>query len=81
MIIDTPTTIAELRLLIAIKLAVAPRHWFTSLAKPKSPAHERDKVREKLVEFMTCDIDKWSFSRPVNDSARGHLTADNGGEA
>ena len=67
--IETPTTIAELRMLVAIKLAVAPRHMLAALAKPNAPAFVRDKARDDLVEFITRDLARWHFVRVVDPAA------------
>ncbi len=67
--IESPATIAELRMLVTIKLSVAPRHLLSALAKPKSPAFMRDKARDDLVEFITRDLARWHFVRVVDAAA------------
>lgn len=49
----TKLTLQDLRTRLALRLAVAPRRWFNTLWTPKSRPHERDAVREELVEFIT----------------------------
>ncbi len=72
-VIEAPATIAELRMLVAVKLAVAPRQLFVTLAKPKRTPTEADKAREELVEFITRDLARWHFVRVVDERVqRGH---------
>lgn len=49
----TKLSVSDLRLGLAIRLAVAPRHLFHSLWQPKQPAHLRDNARKSLVAFIT----------------------------
>ncbi|MBC2652053.1 hypothetical protein [Novosphingobium aerophilum] len=44
---------ADLRLRLALRLAVAPKHLFRLLWEPKVRPHERDATREALVAFIT----------------------------
>lgn len=72
-VIEAPATLAELRMLVAVKLAVAPRHLFATLAKPKRTPTEADKARDDLVEFITRDLARWQFMRVVDETTlRGH---------
>lgn len=60
-------------MLVAVKLAVAPRQLFVTLAKPKRTATEADKARDELVEFITRDLAHWQFVRVADEKAlRGH---------
>lgn len=71
--IESPATLAELRMLVAVKLAVAPRRLFVTLAKPKATPDECDRARQELVEFVTRDLARWQFIRVVDEATlRGH---------
>lgn len=48
-----PVSVDDLRLFLSVRLTVAPRHWFHDLWKPRTPATDRDKVRDQLVDFIT----------------------------
>ena len=52
-IMRTKLTLPDLRMRMALRLSVAPRHWFNTLWSPKARAHERDAVRKELIEFIT----------------------------
>lgn len=62
---EAPATIDDVRLLIAIKLAVAPQHILTALAKPSTPAAMRDRARDELVAHLTKDMALWRFVKVV----------------
>ncbi len=71
--IESPASLAELRMLVAVKLAVAARQLFVTLAKPKRKQTEADNARWELVEFITRDLAPWHFVRVVDEPAlRGH---------
>lgn len=63
--IETPLTIEEIRMLISIKVAVAPRTIFAQLAKSSTPALARDRACEVLVDHLTRDMRLWRFVRVV----------------
>ena len=58
--------LAELRQRIVIRLAVAPRHLFERLWRPKTTPEERDLVRFDLVAHIT---EGWA-SAELTGSAR-----------
>ena len=64
---DQPVPFDDVRMFLAIKLTIAPKGLIRALAMPSTPALERDKARDDLVEFLTRDMTRWSFTRPVDD--------------
>lgn len=65
---ETPATIDDVRLLITIKLAVAPQHILAALAKPSTPAGLRDRARDELVAHLTRDMALWRFVKVVRSA-------------
>lgn len=63
---DEPVPFDDVRMFLAIKLTIAPKGLIRALAKPSTPALEREKARADLVEFMTRDMTRWTFLRPPN---------------
>lgn len=49
----TKLTVEDLRVRLAVRMAVAPRHLFKLLSEPKARPHERDQARAELVAFIT----------------------------
>lgn len=46
-------TVADLRMKLAVRLAVAPRQLFKTLWSPQSRPHETDAAREALLAHIT----------------------------
>ena len=63
-----PIPFEDVRMFLAIKIGIAPKGLIRALAKPSTPALEREKATDDLVEFMTRDMKRWSFARPVDDT-------------
>jgi len=68
----TKLSAEDLRLRLAIRLAVAPRHWFRALWAPKTPALERDATREKLVTFITQGWDSLDIEATTTHDTSAH---------
>lgn len=62
----------DLRMRLAIRLAVAPRFLFNTLWAPKTLAPARDDARQKLVEFITEGWDSLDIEATTTHEERGH---------
>ena len=69
----TKLTLADLRLRLSVRLAVAPRHLFKQLWAPKSRPHERDATREELVSFITLGWDSMNIDATGPEMVTGHV--------
>jgi len=69
----TKLTLADLRLRLSVRLAVAPRHLFKQLWEPRSRPHERDATREELVSFITLGWDSMDIDATGPEMATGHV--------
>lgn len=63
---------ADLRLRLALRLAVAPRHLFRLLWEPNARPHERDATREALVAFITEGWDSLDIEAAPTRSGVAH---------
>jgi len=68
----TKLSVADLRMQLSIRLAVAPRHWFRALWQPKTPALMREAARKDLVEFITQGWDSLDIEATTTHESRGH---------
>lgn len=64
--------LADLRTMLAVRLAVAPRRLFNVLWTPKSRPHERDASRNELVEFITHGWDSMEIDALGPEPPSGH---------
>lgn len=61
---------SDLRVRLAVRLAIAPRHWFQLLWEPKTRPHQRDDMRTELVAFITEGWDSLDIeATPTRDGA------------
>jgi hypothetical protein len=58
-----PVPINDLREVLAVRLAVAPRHLLSILWKPGTAAHDRDKARTELIDFVTQGWEQYNVTR------------------
>ena len=65
-------TLADLRMQLAIRLAVAPRHLFKTLWTPKARPHERDEARRLLVAHITHGWDSLDIDAVGPEPPSGH---------
>ena len=49
----TKLNLSDLRIRLAIRLAVAPRHILKRLWSPQTRPHEGDAARQEVVDFIT----------------------------
>lgn len=71
-----PIPVDDLRLILRIRLAIAPKHWFRGLWKPNETAIERDKLRDDLVDFITQGWEQYEVTtteRTTFDPRQGSL--------
>jgi len=68
----TKLSVDDLRLRIAIKLTVAPRHLFRDLWAPKTSALQRDAARENLVALITEGWDSLEIEATTTHETQGH---------
>ena len=69
----TKFTLADLRVHLAVRLAVAPRHWFKRLWEPKARPYERDATRQELVTFITHGWDSLDIEATGPEPPSGHV--------
>ena len=75
----TKLHVADLRLRLALRLAVTPRHLFRLLWEPKARAHERDATREALVTFITEGWDSLDIeATPTREGVAHSMPPTNG---
>lgn len=69
----TKLTLDDLRLRLNIRLAVANRSWFKQLWEPKARPHQRDRVRDDLVDFITEGWEALEIEASAPKGPSGHI--------
>ncbi len=68
----TKLNLADLRMQLAVKLAVAPRHVFKTLWSPQSRPGDTDSARQQLVDHMTEGWDSLEIEANGHEIPLGH---------
>jgi hypothetical protein len=71
--VRTKFTLADLRMKLAVRLAVAPRSLFKQLWLPQSRPYEKDAAREELVAFITQGWDSLEIDATGPEMPSGHV--------
>lgn len=69
----TKFTLADLRMKLAVRLAVAPRSLFRQLWSPQSRPFERDAARDELVAHITQGWDSLEIEATGPEMVSGHV--------